>query len=99
MTSFEQDPPNVALVAQDLDGAMFTTVAVMSQPKVTATGTFTARLRVLSMEQVMDIDAPLLAGHIPRHKTTLPQRFTTAAVFIDDFNGYWNGPSNPYNED
>jgi hypothetical protein len=83
---FDTDPPNVALVVREPSGATDTVVAVMTRPKVTATGVFTARLRVLSMDQAQAVGSHL-AGHAGRHDMKVPTRFTAAALFIDDVTG------------
>ena len=83
---FAQDPPNVALVVRDRSGATDTVVAVMSGPKVTAKGVFTAQLRVLSVDQAQQVGGNL-AVHAGRHDAKIPSRFTSAALFIDDVNG------------
>jgi hypothetical protein len=86
---FDADPPNVALVVREPSGATDTVVAVMTRPKVTK-GVFTARLRVLSMDQAKAVGSHL-AGHAGRHDTTIPARFTSAALFIDDVTGPCSG--------
>ena len=83
---FAQDPPNVALVVRDRSGATDTVVAVMSGPKVTAKGVFTAQLRVLSVDQAQQVGGNL-AVHAGRHDAKVPFRFTSSALFIDDVNG------------
>jgi hypothetical protein len=80
---FDTDPPNVALVVREPSGATDTVVAVMTRPKVTATGVFTARLRVLSMDQAQALGSHL-KSHAGRHDLKIPARFTAAALFIDD---------------
>jgi hypothetical protein len=86
----DADPPNVALVVREPSGATDTVVAVMTRPKVTATGVFTARLRVLSMDQAQAVGSHL-AGHAGRHDMKVPARFTSAALFIDNVTGPCSG--------
>ena len=89
---FDTDPPNVALVVREPSGATDTVVAVMTRPTVTATGVFTARLRVLSKDQAQAIGSHL-ASHAGRHDTKVPARFTAAALFIDDDTATYVGTS------
>jgi len=85
-TTFVTDPPNVALVMRNPSGRTDTLVAVLSQPAVSASGTFTAQLRLLSAEEVQALTGSL-ARHAARSITTVPARFTAAALFIDDMKG------------
>jgi hypothetical protein len=84
---FSSNPPNIALVVRESSGATDTVVAVMTGPKVTAKGVFTAKLRVLSMDQTQALSGHL-AGHAAQHDMKVTARFTAAAMFMD--NGDWN---------
>ncbi len=89
---FVEDPPNVALVVRDRLGATDTVVAVMTGPKVSAKGVFTAQLRVLSVDQAQQVVGNL-AVHADRHDVKVPTRFTSVALFIDNVNGTYVGTS------
>ena len=85
-TNFVTDPPNVALVMRNPSGRTDTLVAVMSQPAVSASGAFTAHLRLLSAQEAQALKGSL-ARHAARSMATVPARFTAAALFIDDMKG------------
>ena len=82
-STFVTDPPNVALVMRNPSGRTETLVAVMSQPAVSAAGTFSAQLRLLSTQEAQALTGSL-TRHAARSIATVPARFTSAALFIDD---------------
>ena len=86
-TNFVTDPPNVALVMRSPSGRTDTLVAVMSRPAVSASGAFTAHLRLLSAQEAQALKGSL-ARHAARSLATVPARFTAAALFIDDMKGH-----------
>lgn len=86
LSGFASVPPNVALVVKGPSGKTSTVVATMSQPRVARAGGLTARLRVLSLEQAQALGGHL-SDHGSRHGTTVPTRFSSAALFIDNAAG------------